>query len=66
MSLEKHKRTQSGGFRRERADSRVSELKKEYPILRDIHGNTKLGTLRERLGVNSLNQVLKELRRRKG
>ena len=65
MSLQKHQRTRSGTFRRERADSRVKELKKEYPELRDINGNMKLGTLRKRLGVDSLDQVLKKLRSKK-
>jgi hypothetical protein len=62
MSLGKHQRTRSGAFRRERDDSRVKELKKEYPEFKDINGNTKLGTLKERFGVDSLNQVRKALR----
>ena len=67
MPLGKHQRTKGAVFRRERADSRVAELKKEYPELRkrNIHGNTKLGTLRDRYGVDSLNQVLMVLRQKK-
>ena len=64
MPLGKHQHTKKGAFRRERADSRVGNLKKEYPELRNVHGNTKLGTLREQLGVDSLSQVLKALRQR--
>jgi hypothetical protein len=63
MSLQKHQRTDDGRFRRERSDSLVKNLKKEYPELKDINGNMKLGTLRERLGVDSLDQVLKILRK---
>lgn len=62
MSLPKHQRTEKGTFRRERADSLVKNLKKEYPELENINGNMKLGTLRERLGVTSLDQALRKLR----
>jgi hypothetical protein len=62
MSLPKHQRTQKGTFRRERADSLIKNLKKEYPELNDINGNMKLGTLRDRLGVETLDQALKKLR----
>lgn len=62
MSLPKHQRTQQGTFRRERADSLVKNLKKEYPELKHVNGNMKLGTLRDRLNVTSLDQALKKLR----
>lgn len=61
MGLGKHTRTVGGTFRRERADSLIKNLKKEYPQLKNINGNMKLGTLRDRLGVESLSQVLKKL-----
>lgn len=65
MALGKHERTKSGTFRRERADSLVKHLKKEYPELEGVNGNMKLGTLRDRLGVDSLDQVLRKLREEK-
>ena len=65
MSLPKHQRNQDGRFRRERADSLVKNLKLEYLELKDVNGNTKLGTLREKLGVDSLDGVLKTLRKQK-
>lgn len=65
MSLPKHQRTEKGRFRRERGDSLVKNLKKEYPELEPINGNMRLDTLRERLGVTSLDQALKKLRRGK-
>ena len=61
MGLGKHTRTQKGTFRRERGDSLVKNLKKEYPQLEGINGNTKLSTLREQLGVASLSKVLEKL-----
>lgn len=62
MSLQKHTRTAAGTFRKERADSLVKNLKDEYPVLANVNGNTKLGTLEKKLGVESLSQVLKALR----
>lgn len=63
MALGKHTRTEQGTFRRERADSLVKNLKQEYPEFAHINGNTKLGTLREKFGVDSLDDVLKALRK---
>jgi hypothetical protein len=56
-----HTRNNNGQFRRERSDSLVKNLKEEYPELKPFNGNMKLGTLRDRLGVDSLSQVLKKL-----
>ncbi len=64
MGLGKHARTEAGRFRRERGDSLVKNLKKEYPQLKDINGNMKLETLRDRLGVDSLSKVLEKLERK--
>ena len=65
MSLQRHQRTQKGTFRRERGDSLIKNLKKEYPVLEGINGNMKLKTLRDRLHVDSLDQAIKKLRRQK-
>ena len=64
--LGKHQRTQEGTFRRERDDSLVKNLKHEYPEFKNIHGSTKLGTLKEQFGVDSLNQVRAALKKQKG
>jgi hypothetical protein len=64
MGLGKHTRTQAGRFRRERGDSLLKNLKKEYPQLKDINGNMRLDTLRDRLGVDSLSKVLERLERK--
>ena len=58
-----HQRTQEGTFRRERSDSLVKNLREEYPEFDGIHGSTKLGTLKEQFGVDSLNEVRKALRK---
>jgi hypothetical protein len=62
MPLKSHTRTSQGTFRKERADSLVKNLKKEYPEFKNIHGSTKLGSLKENLGADSLNQVREKLR----
>ncbi len=63
MPLGEHTRNSvSGRIRRERSDSLVKHLREDYPILEGINGNTKLGTLEEELGVDSLSQVLRVLR----
>lgn len=63
MALGKHTRTSQGTFRRERSDSLAKNLRKDYPEFEHVHGSTKLGTLKDRLGVDSLNKVREELRR---
>jgi hypothetical protein len=60
--LGEHTRTIKGTFRKERSDSLVKNLKKEYPQLAKINGNTKLVTLLEKKGVDSLSQLLKKVK----
>jgi len=62
MPLGKHEQTESGKFRKERSDTLVGTLAKEYSQLKEFNPRMKLGTLEERLGVESLNQVLKNLK----
>ena len=64
--LGKHQRTEQGTFRKERADSLVKNLKQEYPEFAGINGNTKLGTLKEKFGVDSLNGVRAALKKESG
>ena len=66
MALGRHTRTSQGTFRRERSDSLVKNLKQEYPEFENINGNTKLGTLKEKFGVDSLDAVRKALRKQNG
>lgn len=66
MAFEQHKRTEKGTFRRERADSLMEHLKKEYPVLNNLHGNIKtLGGAEKALGVNSLSKVIAKARKMK-
>jgi hypothetical protein len=59
--LGKHQRTEKGTIRKERSDSLVKNLKKDYPQLAKFRGNTKLGTLKDEYNVDSLSQLLKKL-----
>jgi len=61
--LGKHERTESGRFRKERSDSLVKNLREDYLELDEFNGNTKLGTLLDEYKVDSLSQLLKELRK---
>jgi hypothetical protein len=63
MPLQKHSRNQDGTFHKERSDSLVKHLKLEYPEFSDINGNTKLGTLKEKFDTDSLDGVLRALRK---
>lgn len=66
MKLGIHTRTEKGTFRKERSDSAMEKLKKEYPILENLHGNIKtLGGAKKSLGVDSLSQVLKKAKKLK-
>jgi hypothetical protein len=62
--LGKHERTHEGTFRRERSDTLVKNLKEEYPEFKNVNGNTKLGTLKDKFGVDSLNEVREALRKK--
>jgi len=63
MSLPQHTRNQDGTFRKERSDSLVKNLKQEYHEFDDINGHTKLGTLKEQFNTDSLDGVLRALRK---
>jgi|GEM_PF-776456 len=66
MKLGKHQHNDDGKFRRERGDALVRNLREEYPESKGIDPRTKLETLRERFGVDSLNKVREALRKQKG
>jgi len=64
MKLGKHQKTEEGRFRKERSDSSMEKLRKEYPILNKLHRNIKtLSDAEKVLGVDSLSQVLKKVRK---
>lgn len=65
MALGKHKHTELGKFRKERSDTLVGTLAKEYSQLEKFNPRMKLGTLEEKLGAQSLSQVLKSLKEKK-
>ena len=64
MELGKHKKTEEGRFRKERSDSSMKQLRKEYPVLKKLNGNLKtLGGAEKSLGVNSLSKVIEKARK---
>jgi len=66
MKLGKHVKTEKGTFRKERIDSSMAKLRKEYPVLNKLNKNIKtLGGAEKSLGVDSLSQVLKKARKMK-
>ena len=65
MSLDQHSRNKGGEFRRERGDSLAKNLRETYPEFGKVHGSTKLETLRDKFGVDSLTDVREVLRDKK-
>ena len=64
MKLGTHTHNKNGKIRKERSDSSMKQLKKEYSVLKKLHGNIKtLGGAEKALRVNSLSQVLKKARK---
>lgn len=63
MTLRKHSRNPSGRIRNERSDSLAKNLRQDYSEFEKVHGNTKLGTLEKKFGVDSLNQVRTQLKK---
>lgn len=56
-------RNQNGEFRRKKSNTKIESLKTRYPVLDCINGNMHLGTLLDRLEVDSLSKALKTLRK---
>lgn len=65
MPLGKHQKTEKGRFRQERSDSKAKNLAKDYPEFAKINPEKTLGEIKKQLGVDSLDQALKELRKKK-
>lgn len=65
MSQERS-RNNNGEYRRKRVDTKVQNLKKTYPEFENINGNTHLGTLMDKYDTDSLDGVLRALRKNKG
>ena len=62
MSTPNRSRNQDGTWREKRADTKVENLKKEYPEFSGINGNTHLGTLKEKFNTDSLDGVRRALK----
>ena len=67
MALGKHRRTDRGTFRRERADSTAGKLREDYPEFENVRADAKLGNIKKSLGLPAdapITEVRKELRKR--
>jgi hypothetical protein len=62
MTLGTHTRNESGRIRKERNDTLLGTLAREYSPLRQFNPRMKLGTLEKQLNVDSLDQVLKKIK----
>lgn len=62
--LDDRQRDKSGEIRRKRSDTKVATLRKEYgeEFARGYRSDAKLGTVLEREGAESLDQLLKKKR----
>jgi hypothetical protein len=63
MPVPNRSRNENGEFREKRADTKVQTLKETYSEFDGINGNTLLGTLKEKYNTDSLDGVLKALRK---
>ena len=63
MPLGKHTKTNAGRIREERSDSLLGNLAKDYPALKQFNPRMQLGTLKDKLDVDSLDQALKKLKK---
>lgn len=64
MAVPNRSRDKDGEWREKRSDTKVETLKKDYPEFEGVNGNMHLGTLKDKFGVDSLDQVIKELRKK--
>jgi len=62
MSTPNRSRNNDGTWHEKRSDTKVENLKKDYPEFRDINGKTHLGTLKEKYNTDSLDGVRRALR----
>ncbi len=62
MSTPNRSRNEDGRWHERRADTKVENLKKDYPEFNGINGNTHLGTLKEKYNTDSLDGVRRALR----
>ena len=63
MPIPNRSRDKDGEWREKRSDTKVETLKKDYPEFENINGNMKLGKLKEKFNLDSLDEVRKKLRK---
>jgi len=62
--LDGRHRNEDGRIERKRGDTKIGNLKGQYPELRDFPDDATLGELRDEYHVDSLDALIRELRRR--
>lgn len=62
MGLPRHTRNASGEYRQANGNERAKNLARAYPEFSSVHPDTKLATLRNESGENSINGVRRWLR----
>jgi hypothetical protein len=62
--LDDRHRNEDGRIERKHGNSKVGNMKDQYPELKKFPDNTTLGELRDRYNVDSLDSLLRELRKR--
>ena len=63
MPVPNRSRDKDGTFREKRGDTLIKNIKDEYPELSKVNGNTKLETLKDKYNTDSLDGVLKAIRK---
>ena len=61
--LDNRSRDKSGEIHEKRGDTLIKNLQDDYPILNRFNGNMRLDTLRDKYDVETLEQLLRKLRR---
>jgi hypothetical protein len=62
--LDDRHRNENGRFERKHGNSKIGNMKDQYPELKNFSDNATLGELRDRYNVDSLDALLRELRKR--
>ena len=62
--LDNRHRNENGRIERKHGNSKIGSMKVQYPELKNFPDNATLGEIRDRYNVDSLDALLRELRKR--
>ncbi len=63
--LDNRSRDEDGEIREKRGDTLIKNIQDDYPVLNKVNGNMRLDTLRDKLGVGSLDAVLRAMQHKR-